>query len=182
MNTCCGRSHASQPTQTPKKIRKPSVKIVLLGEFAVGKSSIMKRLTDEAFLEKTTATIGIDYIKKQLDTVELVIWDTAGQERYRALTASYIRQASIALLVYDASRPETLEKLEFWRKETTERQIPCVCVIANKIDMLIGDVQEPPEFREKYGGHATFLPLSCKTDAGMDALRCIIEAMARAVS
>jgi small GTP-binding protein len=183
MNTCCGRSNASQlASSTPKKISKNSVKIVLLGEFAVGKSSIMRRLTNEAFLQTTTATVGVDFVKKQLDEVELVIWDTAGQERFRALTTSYIRQASIALLVYDASRPETLENLEFWRKETAERQVPCICVIANKIDTLTDDVKEPPGFREKFGAHATFLTLSCKTDVGMDKLRQLIEVMARAVS
>ena len=71
------------------------LKLLLVGDEAVGKSSILLRFTDNAFSEQQPSTIGVDFKVKMLQvagkTIKATIWDTAGQERFRTLTSSYYR-------------------------------------------------------------------------------------------
>uniref|UniRef100_A0A1I7XTG1 Ras-related protein Rab-18 n=1 Tax=Heterorhabditis bacteriophora TaxID=37862 RepID=A0A1I7XTG1_HETBA len=85
------------------------VKVVIIGDSGVGKSAILKRFFHNIFYEEDQATIGIDFLHKVVklndDTaVRLQLWDTAGQERFRQLAPSYIRDAVVALLVFDLTR------------------------------------------------------------------------------
>ena len=79
-------------------------KIVILGDTGVGKTCILKRLTDQSFTEEHGVTIGVEFgnfgmIIKEETYVKLQIWDTAGQERFRTLTASYYRGKCITSIV-----------------------------------------------------------------------------------
>eukprot|EP00004_Rigifila_ramosa_P013800 TRINITY_DN3085_c0_g1_i3.p1 TRINITY_DN3085_c0_g1~~TRINITY_DN3085_c0_g1_i3.p1 ORF type:complete len:123 (-),score=18.65 TRINITY_DN3085_c0_g1_i3:375-743(-) len=80
-------------------------KLVFLGDQSVGKTSIITRFMYDSFENTYQATIGIDFLSKTLylddRTVRLQLWDTAGQERFRSLIPSYIRDSSVAIIVYD---------------------------------------------------------------------------------
>ncbi|KAI8666281.1 Ras-related protein Rab-6B [Fusarium keratoplasticum] len=83
-------------------------KLVFLGEQSVGKTSLITRFMYDSFDNMYQATIGIDFLSKTMyledRTVRLQLWDTAGQERFRSLIPSYIRDSSVAVVVYDISK------------------------------------------------------------------------------
>ena len=80
-------------------------KLVFLGDPGVGKTSIITRFMYDTFDSTYQATIGIDFLSKTMyledRTIRLQLWDTAGQERFRSLIPSYIRDSSVAVIVYD---------------------------------------------------------------------------------
>ena len=82
-------------------------KIVFLGDQSVGKTSLILRFTQDTFDGNYQATIGIDFLSKTMyvddKMVRLQLWDTAGQERFRSLIPSYIKDSSVAVVVYDIS-------------------------------------------------------------------------------
>jgi len=97
------------------------LKLLLVGDTAVGKSSLLLRFTDGTFDTDLQSTIGVDFKVKQMrvagKAVKATIWDTAGQERFRTLTSSYYRGAHGIILVYDVTRPETFQHLAQWLAE-----------------------------------------------------------------
>ena len=84
-------------------------KLVFLGDQSVGKTSIITRFTYDTFDSNYQATIGIDFLSKTMyledRTIRLQLWDTAGQERFRSLIPSYIRDSSVAVIVFDITSP-----------------------------------------------------------------------------
>lgn len=120
-----------------------TLKILIIGESGVGKSSLLLRFTEGNFDPEQTLTIGVDFKTKRLtidgNTVKLAIWDTAGQERFRTLTPSYYRDAQGAILVFDVSSHSTFSKLETWLSEldtySTKSNIVKM-IVGNKIDMV----------------------------------------------
>ncbi|XP_048373675.1 ras-related protein Rab-18-B-like isoform X1 [Sphaerodactylus townsendi] len=99
----------------------PTLKLLFVGDSAVGKSSLLLRFTEDQFEPNLDPTIGVDFKVKQMVVgdlpLQLAIWDTAGQERFRALTPSYYRGAQGVILVYDVTRRETFGGLESWLRE-----------------------------------------------------------------
>ncbi|CAE6463303.1 unnamed protein product [Rhizoctonia solani] len=102
------------------------LKFVIIGDAAVGKSSLLVRLTDQKFLSKPDPTLGVEFGSKLISlsdegkTVKLQCWDTAGTESFRSITRSYYRGAAGALLVYDAtSRASTSILPSFHRTQLT---------------------------------------------------------------
>ncbi|GAU99541.1 hypothetical protein RvY_10529-2 [Ramazzottius varieornatus] len=98
-----------------------TLKLLIIGESGVGKSSLLLRFTDDNFDPELAATIGVDFKVKSLSVngnlVKLAIWDTAGQERFRTLTPSYYRGAQGVILVYDVTSRPSFQKLEMWLGE-----------------------------------------------------------------
>ena len=97
-------------------------KIILLGESAVGKTSIINRLTKDTFSNLTISTVNEFYIEKEFkikdDKIILEIWDTAGQEKFRSIVKNYYKGAAAAILVYDITNLESFKELDdFWLKE-----------------------------------------------------------------
>ncbi|WVR06077.1 hypothetical protein IAU60_003105 [Kwoniella sp. DSM 27419] len=133
--------------ETP--VKAVQVKLVLLGEAAVGKSSVVLRFCQGDFNENTSPTIGAAFLtqKCRLDNrvVKFEIWDTAGQERFHSLAPMYYRNAQAAVVVYDITKAASLEKAKAWVKEL-QRQANANIVIAlvgNKLDLVSGTVAEP---------------------------------------
>lgn len=151
-----------------------TLKILIIGESGVGKSSLMLRFTEDNFDPEQTLTIGVDFKTKRLtidgNTVKLAIWDTAGQERFRTLTPSYYRDAQGAILVYDVSNYSTFTKLETWLNEletySTKSNIVKM-VVGNKIDVDNREVsrEEGMHFARRH--QTLFIEASAKTKDGV---------------
>mmetsp|Transcript_36984 Transcript_36984/g.54307 ORF Transcript_36984/g.54307 Transcript_36984/m.54307 type:complete len:242 (-) Transcript_36984:244-969(-) len=103
--------------------KKVLLKIVILGDSGVGKTSLMNRYHSGKFTGQYKATIGADFLSKEISVdggerlATLQIWDTAGQERFQSLGVAFYRGADACLLVYDVTDPKSLEKLESWKSE-----------------------------------------------------------------
>jgi len=119
-----------------------TLKILIIGDSGVGKSSLLLRFVDDKFDPDQTATIGVDFKVKAItiddNTVKLAIWDTAGQERFRTLTPSFYRGAQGVIFVYDCTRRESFNHLSTWLEEVetyaTKSNISKM-LVCNKIDM-----------------------------------------------
>lgn len=131
-------------------------KLVALGDGAVGKTSCIRRYTEDSFSERYIATIGTTFALKTLDvdlpsgskvTARVVLWDLAGQPTYNELRRRYMAGASMAIIVYDVTRPQTfLDIGEWYTKFITVCPNAVVAVVANKIDRP--DRLVPPEAGE----------------------------------
>ncbi|KAL6723559.1 hypothetical protein Aduo_018547 [Ancylostoma duodenale] len=116
-------------------------RVVMCGEAAVGKSSLVMRLVSGKHCANLPSTLGVDFHVKTVcvdgRNVALQLWDTAGQERFRSLCKSYFRRADGAILVYDVSSEHSFIKVRDWIdtiKDSVERQIP-VILVGNKCDL-----------------------------------------------
>jgi small GTP-binding protein len=145
-------------------------KVVLLGESAVGKSSLVLRFVKREFHEFQESTIGAAFLTQtiQIDdtTVKFEIWDTAGQERYHSLAPMYYRGAQAALIVYDITSKDSFLKAQNWVREL-QRQASSNIVIAlvgNKLDLASSravDHNEAKMFADE--NNLLFMETSAKT-------------------
>ncbi|CAL9730519.1 vacuolar protein sorting-associated protein 21 [Monosporozyma unispora] len=132
-----------------------SIKLVLLGEAAVGKSSIVLRFVSNDFAENKEPTIGAAFLTQRVNiddhTVKFEIWDTAGQERFASLAPMYYRNAQAALVVYDVTKPQSFIKARHWVKELHEQASKdiVIALIGNKVDILDDDPNERKVAKEE---------------------------------
>lgn len=145
------------------------VKLCMLGEMNVGKTSLVTRLVEDHFEHTYTATLGAAFLTKtvvyQDQAFRYNIWDTAGQERFRALTNKYYRGAEVVVIVYDITDPASYEQVDFWFKEVQLQQPDIVYVIvANKSD-LKNEREVPKKAGQFYADAkgALFFECSAKT-------------------
>ncbi|KAJ8412115.1 hypothetical protein AAFF_G00143820 [Aldrovandia affinis] len=116
-------------------------KLVLLGESAVGKSSLVLRFVKGQFQEYQESTIGAAFLTQSVcledTTVKFEIWDTAGQERYHSLAPMYYRGAQAAIVVYDITNAETFGRAKTWVKELQRQASPniVIALAGNKADL-----------------------------------------------
>ncbi|KAF8251734.1 Rab5-like protein ypt51 [Wilcoxina mikolae CBS 423.85] len=128
-----------------------SVKLVLLGEAAVGKSSLVLRFVNNDFQENKEPTIGAAFLTQKCDlptrTIKFEIWDTAGQERFASLAPMYYRNAQSALVVYDITKPATLTKAKHWVAELQRQASPgiVIALVGNKLDLARAPEAEEEE-------------------------------------
>ncbi len=121
-----------------------SKKVCLLGDFAVGKTSLVRRFVYDLFDDKYISTIGVKVSRKTMaipradDVVELImmLWDLAGGAEFDQVQTSYLRGAAGAVLVCDLTRAETLDHLQSYA-EVLRKVSPDVCLVltANKYDL-----------------------------------------------
>ncbi|XP_066301635.1 ras-related protein Rab-18-B-like [Branchiostoma lanceolatum] len=156
-----------------------TLKILIIGESGVGKSSLLLRFTDDTFDPEIAATIGVDFKVKTLtvdgNKAKLAIWDTAGQERFRTLTPSYYRGAQGVILVYDVSSRNSFNRLEQWLSELetfSTKQDIVKMLVGNKIDKDKKEVDrnEGLKFARKH--QMLFIEASAKTREGV---QCAFE-------
>eukprot|EP01012_Entosiphon_sulcatum_P033504 TRINITY_DN42414_c0_g1_i1.p1 TRINITY_DN42414_c0_g1~~TRINITY_DN42414_c0_g1_i1.p1 ORF type:complete len:193 (+),score=36.35 TRINITY_DN42414_c0_g1_i1:661-1239(+) len=116
------------------------IKIILLGDSAVGKSKLVERFLMEGYQPQQLSTFALTmfrYNAKRGETeIPVDFWDTAGQERFNNMHPSYYHEAHCCILVFDVTRKVTYKNLEKWLKELYDFRpgIPCF-VAANKIDI-----------------------------------------------
>ncbi|KAI0322683.1 GTP-binding protein ypt5 [Amylostereum chailletii] len=118
------------------------VKLVLLGEAAVGKSSVVLRFVANEFQDNKEPTIGAAFLTQKCRLEDRVlryeIWDTAGQERFHSLAPMYYRNAQAAVVVYDITKASSLEKAKTWVKELQRQANPniVIALAGNKLDLV----------------------------------------------
>lgn len=116
-------------------------KLVVVGDEAVGKTSILTRFMYDTFTPQYKVTVGIDFVSKNIyledRCIRLQLWDTAGQERFKSLIPSYIRDCSIALVVFDVSNRQSFLSTSAWVQDIRhERGSDVVLVlVGNKGDL-----------------------------------------------
>ena len=100
------------------------IKLLMIGDSAVGKTSLLLRYANDTFSSTFITTIGIDFKIKTVDLdgrrVKLQIWDTAGQEQFRTITRSYFRGAQGIVLVYDITDRRTFNSVRSWMAQITD--------------------------------------------------------------
>lgn len=175
-----------------------TVKLVMLGDSGVGKTSIALRFVHNSYQPFVEATIGATYLSRNLAVVEpnddgtttttpskgveLKIWDTAGQERYQSLTPLYFRGAGAALLVYDVTKLHSYQTLQRWVRELkhTGPENVLLTIVGNKSDLSLERTvlqEDAQAYAESIG--AVYLEASAKT--GENVLQ-IFESIALRVS
>ncbi|XP_008320909.1 ras-related protein Rab-42b [Cynoglossus semilaevis] len=122
-------------------------RIIMLGDSTVGKSSLLKRYTEDLFPESLSQTLGVDFYVHFLEVepgvrVKLQFWDTAGQERFRSVTRSYYRNSVGGILVFDMTNRDTFDHVKEWHDEVRQRVQPHTVVF-----LLVGQKSD----REAYG-------------------------------
>ena len=147
-------------------------KLVFLGDQSVGKTSIITRFMYDNFDRHYQATIGIDFLSKTMyledRTVRLQLWDTAGQERFRSLIPSYIRDSSVAVVVYDVTNRASFLNTGKWVEDVRgERGNDVViCLVGNKTDLGNDKRQISTEEGEARAKKEGLLFMECSAKAG----------------
>ena len=128
-------------------------KVLVIGDYAVGKTSLIKRYTEGVFTPNYKLTIGVDFAVKKIprdsgDTVTVQLWDIAGHERFGTMTRVYYKYAIAAVIVYDIQRVSTFEAVLKWKEDVDSKvklpngeRIPCL-LLANKCDLPGSAVDE----------------------------------------
>ena len=135
------------------------IKVMLLGDSNVGKTSIIKRFCKNEFTTSFIATIGLDfetkYIKINKRIINMQIWDTAGQERYKVLAKNYYNQSDGFIIVYDITDIKTFNSVANWIeqiKEIANDNVKSI-LIGNKSDLensRVISTEEGKELAKKY--------------------------------
>ncbi|KAJ6716740.1 RAB FAMILY [Salix koriyanagi] len=101
--------------------RRTLLKVIILGDSGVGKTSLMNQYVNRKFSNQYKATIGADFLTKEVQFEDrlftLQIWDTAGQERFQSLGVAFYRGADCCVLVYDVNSMKSFDNLNNWREE-----------------------------------------------------------------
>lgn len=151
-------------------------KIVVVGDAAVGKTSLIVRYVKGVFNPSYIITLGVNFFIQDINigekTLRLQIWDTAGQERFGPVRQKYYKGARGAVLVFDITNPTSFERLDFWIKEVKQAcgDIPIVFV-GNKADLRTGvTANQIQEFASGYD--LQYVETSAKT--GMNTVKPFI--------
>ena len=157
-----------------------SVKVVLLGESGVGKTSIINQFTLKKFNPKCNTSVNAQFTSKTIEfpehnkKIRFDIWDTVGQEKYRSLTKIFYKDAKIIILVYDITTEFSFKALkEYWYTETQNNTDgePIYALCANKYDLYDKQVvknEDGKQFADEI--HAIFQNTSAASDTGINNL------------
>ena len=157
-----------------------SVKVVLLGESGVGKTSIISQFVSKIFRPKSSTSLSAQFTSKVIDfpsykkSIRFDIWDTVGQEKYRSLTRIFYKDAKIIIFVYDITTEYSFNALkEYWYNETVNNTEgnPIYALCANKYDLYEKQVvknEDGMEFAKKI--NAIFQNTSAARDTGINNL------------
>ena len=137
------------------------IKMILLGESGVGKTSIISRYVENTFSDDVMTSNAMTYVQKELtidkQKIQLNIWDTVGQEKYRSLSKLFFKDTKIVILVYAITSMASFEGLAYWSnlyKETIGDDA-ILGVVGNKSDLYLEQEvsdEKGEEFAKENGG------------------------------
>ncbi|XP_026185833.1 ras-related protein Rab-38 isoform X1 [Mastacembelus armatus] len=170
--------------------RERLLKVLVIGDLGVGKTSIIKRYVHQVFSQHYRATIGVDFALKVLNwdhktVVRLQLWDIAGQERYGNMTRVYYREAVGALVVFDMTRLSTFQAILKWKGDldskvalSNGKPVPAV-LLANKCDQrrhgLCPKLPKLENFSKEYG-FVGWYETSAKDNTNINAaITCLVN-------
>ena len=146
-----------------------TLKIIMLGETNVGKTSILLRYLNNEFLDSLKCTITVENKFKtvpigQNQYVNLNIWDTAGQEKYRSITRGYYKESQGAIIVFDLTKHESFEKLGTWIQELKDHAPENIeiIIVGNKSDLIKKRVISEDEIKNVIGNKYLYYEVSAK--------------------
>ena len=157
-----------------------AIKVVLLGESGVGKTSIVSQFTTHKFDPHRETSLSAQFVSKTVDfpdlgqSIKFDIWDTVGQEKYRSIAKIFYKDAKVIIFVYDITTPFSFEGItNYWYDETKNNWdgTPILAVVANKIDLYENQKvsnNDGKAFAEKIG--AIFQTTSALSDSGISTL------------
>ena len=131
------------------------IKVILVGEVATGKTSLINTSIGLEFKDKIESTQSSNIMQKKMiingKTYTINLWDTIGQEQYRSLTNLFMKGAKIVIFVYDITRKETFDQLEFGINNTKEvlGDKPILGIVGNKSDLYVKEAVKE-DFAEEY--------------------------------
>ena len=169
-------------TDIPKQLdnKEIEIKVCLLGDVSVGKTSIASRYCKNTFSDLYINTIGGAYQQQSVTLnngtkIRLHIWDTSGQDRFRSMTNLYYQDAQVAILTYDVTNEESLESLNYWLEQLNNKvevDNMILCLAGNKIDVeaskKVISTSKGKAFAEE--NNMIFFETSAKTGAGIKEL------------
>jgi small GTP-binding protein len=151
------------------------MKIILLGDVAVGKTSIFGRYTKNSFNECYKCTVQVEKQTKFIDidlqtSVKLVIWDTCGQERYRNITRQYYRDCDGAVIVFDLTNTDSFENVPKWIEELKNNGPPniSILIVGNKSDLTNERVVPINDINKLIGNKYLYYDVSAKNGNNVD--------------
>jgi small GTP-binding protein len=150
------------------------LKLLIIGDSAVGKTSMLLKYTDNFFPESHLATIGVEFKTKEVEyngyKIELQVWDTAGQERFKSITKSFFRNANGIIFVYDITQKNTFKNVKDWIKDSEVNDFGFQRIlVGNKIDLQNKrqvSLEDAKEWADKK--NMEVIETSAKTGANID--------------
>ncbi|KNA21752.1 hypothetical protein SOVF_040490 [Spinacia oleracea] len=170
--------------------RRMLLKVIILGDSGVGKTSLMNQFVNHKFSNQYKATIGADFLTKEVQIDDrlftLQIWDTAGQERFQSLGVAFYRGADCCVLVYDVNVTKSFEDLNRWREDFLLQACPHdpenfpFVVLGNKIDVDGGNSRVVSSKKAKAWcaskGNIPYFETSAKDGTNVEAaFQCIAK-------
>jgi len=167
-------------SQSASRKQRALLKVIILGDSGVGKTSLMNQYVNKKFTNQYKATIGADFLTKEVvidgKLVTMQIWDTAGQERFQSLGVAFYRGADCCVMVFDLTNPKSFESLDSWRDEFLIQVSPYdqdnfpFVVIGNKLDAegqrKVGSSRASTWCKSK--NNIPFFETSAKNSIGVD--------------
>ncbi|XP_052118190.1 ras-related protein Rab7 isoform X6 [Arachis duranensis] len=145
--------------------RRTLLKVIVLGDSGVGKTSLMNQYVHKKFSQQYKATIGADFVTKELQIddrlVTLQIWDTAGQERFQSLGVAFYRGADCCVLVYDVNVMKSFDSLENWHEEFLKQ------CLETRLILMVSEKKAKDWCTSK--GNIPYFETSAKEDYNVDA-------------
>lgn len=136
-----GNSASSDSASMREEEVEVAIKVVVVGNGAVGKSSMIQRYCKGIFTRDYKKTIGVDFLERQIEIggedVRLMLWDTAGQEEFDAITKAYYRGAQACVLAFSTVDRDSFEAIESWKRKVEDEVGDIAMVLVqNKIDLF----------------------------------------------
>ena len=175
-----GKIKIAEEEKKKQNSKELEIKICLLGDVSVGKTSIASRFCKNSFNENYINTIGGAYQQQNIvlnngAKIKLHIWDTSGQDRFRSMTNLYYRDAQVAILTYDVTNESSLESLNYWLNELNDKvevDNMLLCLAGNKTDVDQSEKRIPTSkgkaFAEEH--NMIFFETSAKNGTGVKEL------------
>lgn len=165
-------------------------KVLVVGDAAVGKTSLVQRYSQDSFRKHYKSTVGVDFALKVLrwsdsEMVRLQLWDIAGQERFTSMTRLYYRDASACVIMFDVTNAATFSNSQRWKQDLDSKltlpsgePVPCL-LLANKCDLSPWAVSRDQIDRfSKENGFTGWTETSVKENKNInEAMRVLVEKM-----